>query len=45
MAAGINIADRAAEKIKKLLRIEKREGQGVRKMGTRSLSFQSVWIS
>ena len=30
MAAGINITDRAAEKIKKLLRIEKREGQGLR---------------
>ena len=30
MAAEINITDRAAEKIKKLLRAEKREGQGLR---------------
>ena len=30
MAAGINITDRAAEKIKQLLAAEKREGQGLR---------------
>lgn len=30
MADEINITDRAAEKIKKLLRAEKREGQGLR---------------
>ncbi len=29
MAAGINITDRAAEKIKQLLAAEKREGQGL----------------
>ncbi|MDZ4344060.1 MAG: iron-sulfur cluster assembly accessory protein [Candidatus Binatia bacterium] len=30
MAAGINITDRAAEKIKQILAAEKREGQGLR---------------
>lgn len=30
MAAGVSITDRAAEKIKELLRAEKREGQGLR---------------
>ncbi len=30
MAAGVNITDRAAEKIKEILTAEKREGQGLR---------------